>query len=39
MGFILGFVAASALWGFGLLTVPRIKAWYASAKAKVDPAA
>ncbi len=27
--FILGFIAASALWAVGLLTVPKLKAWYA----------
>lgn len=27
-GFVLGFAAASALWWFGIVTVPKIKEWY-----------
>lgn len=33
--FVFGFLSASALWFVGVLTIPRIKAWYKAIDEKV----
>lgn len=40
LNFTFGFVAASALWFFGIINSTKVKEWYAAIKAKVvGPAA